>query len=402
MPPLVQTSSDICADDFEHRHLEPDAPEVRCRKNVLKSRSVEQLFTYPFSYSRAMVSAGVDVRPPLQLDDDPLGIVGGGMLIGYARVSTRDQNLDRQRDALTAAGCGRIFEESLSGKNAERPELWRCIDYARPGDTIVVLELWRLGRNLQDLLAIVGDLRRHGRGFKSLHENLDTTTPGGRLIFHVFAALGEFIREMIVQGTHEGLDAARARGVRLGRPPAMTAEQVDAARRLLPDNSITAIAKLLGVSRSTIYKYVPELKPALAPAPAQPELPIAVELALADEIQAMPSAPSTATCPTCDYRPKYQRDRLLLRDALEQVWLAPAPGRPGELLERWHCDRCQDTEPAGHLVMCPCGGDSVMVTAELADQVDKNNSAVTRWLTSHGWRHHEGTWYCGAHSPAGQ
>jgi DNA invertase Pin-like site-specific DNA recombinase len=352
-----------------------------------------------------MASTELDVRPPFQPDDDLLGVVGGGMLIGYARVSTRDQNLGRQRDALTAAGCGRIFEESLSGKNADRPELWRCIDYARPGDTIVVLELWRLGRNLQDLLSIVGDLRRHGRGFKSLHENLDTTTPGGRLIFHVFAALGEFIREMIVQGTHEGLDAARARGVRLGRPPAMTPEQVDAARRLLPDNSITAIAKLLGVSRSTIYKYVPELKPALKPAPAQPELPGVVEdQELVDVVQAMPAAPNTSTCPTCGYQPKYQRDRLLLRDALDQVWLAPDPDGSGELLERWHCDRCQPqgTEPPGHLVMCPCGGDSVIISAELAGQVGDSTSAVTRWLTGHGWKYHEGTWYCGGHSPTGQ
>jgi DNA invertase Pin-like site-specific DNA recombinase len=184
-------------------------------------------------------------RPSLELDGDPLEPVGGRILIGYGRVSTRSQNLDRQVDALTAAGCRRIFMEKLSGKNAERPELVLCLDFAQTGDTITVPDLSRLGRNLQDLLSIVSGLRRRGIGFKSLHENLDTTTPGGRLIFHVFAALAEFIREMIVQGTNEGLDAARARGTRLGRPPAMTPEQVDAARRLLPDNSITAIAKLL-------------------------------------------------------------------------------------------------------------------------------------------------------------
>ncbi|TCM35967.1 resolvase-like protein [Kribbella sp. VKM Ac-2568] len=108
--------------------------------------------------------------------------------------------------------------------------------------------MWRLGRNLQDLIAIVGDLRRREIGFKSLHEALDTTTPGGWLVFHVFAALGEFIREMIVQGTREGLDAARSRGTRLGRPPAMTTEQIQHARDLLgnPDNTVSSIARLLG------------------------------------------------------------------------------------------------------------------------------------------------------------
>ncbi|MGW7385487.1 recombinase family protein [Streptomyces sp. NPDC054794] len=126
---------------------------------------------------------------------------------------------------------------------------------------LVVPSLDRLGRSIQDLIAIVSGLRKRGIGFQSLHEALDTTTPGGRLVFHVFAALAEFIRELIVQGTHEGLAAARARGEQIGRPSAMNAEQVRHARALLaqPENTITSIAKLLGVSRTTLYKYVPEL-----------------------------------------------------------------------------------------------------------------------------------------------
>lgn len=120
----------------------------------------------------------------------------------------------------------------------------------------------RLGRSIQDLIAIVAGLRKRDIGFRSLHEALDTTTPGGRLVFHVFAALAEFIRELIVQGTHEGLAAARARGERLGRPPAMAEEQIVHARSMLanPEASITSIARLLGVSRTTLYKYVPELR----------------------------------------------------------------------------------------------------------------------------------------------
>jgi DNA invertase Pin-like site-specific DNA recombinase len=135
-----------------------------------------------------------------------------------------------------------------------------------------VPSLDRLSRSLADLIQIVTTLRRQGVGFKSPHEALDTTTSGGRLVFHVFAALAEFIRELIVEGTHQGLDAARARGVRIGRPPAMTAEQIRHARDLLtrPDDTVSSIARLLGVSRATIYKYVSELPARTRPAAALP------------------------------------------------------------------------------------------------------------------------------------
>jgi DNA invertase Pin-like site-specific DNA recombinase len=182
-------------------------------------------------------------------------------LIGYARVSTSSQLLDRQQHALAQAGCLRVFADKLSGKNSDRPELTACLDYLRPGGTLVVPSLDRMSRSLADLITIVGTLRRRGVGFKSLHEVLDTTTPGGWLVFHVFAALSEFIRELIIEGTREGLDAARTRGVRLGRPPGMTAEQIRHARDLLirPDNTVSSIVRLLGVRRATIYKHVPEV-----------------------------------------------------------------------------------------------------------------------------------------------
>ena len=161
----------------------------------------------------------------------PEPAVRTGALIGYARVSTSGQLLDRQQHALAEAGCLRVFADKLSGKDADQPELAACLDYLRPGDTLIVPSLDRLSRFLADLIAIVGTLRRRGIGFKSLHEALDTT-PGGRLVFHVFAALAEFIRELIVEGTREGLDAARTRGVRLGLPPPMTAEQIRHLRDL--------------------------------------------------------------------------------------------------------------------------------------------------------------------------
>jgi DNA invertase Pin-like site-specific DNA recombinase len=191
-----------------------------------------------------------------------------GALVGYARVSAAGQNPGRQIRALKDTGCIRVFADRQSGKTAARPELEACLDYLRPGDILVVPSLDRLSRSLQDLITLVAGLRRRDLGFRSLHEDLDTTTPGGRLVFHVFTALAEFIRELTVQGTHEGIVAARARGARLGRPPAMTPEQIRHARALLaqPDNTVSSIARLLSVSRATIYKYVPEL--ATAPQPS--------------------------------------------------------------------------------------------------------------------------------------
>jgi DNA invertase Pin-like site-specific DNA recombinase len=182
--------------------------------------------------------------------------------IGYARVSTDGQKLERQLDALRAAGCRRIFSEKQSGKDADRPELTACLAFMAPGDTLVVPALDRLGRSLQDLIATVTDLRGRDVGFISLYENLDTTTPGGRLVFHVFAALAEFIRELIVSGTREGLAAARARGRVGGRPTVINAELLRSARDLLPnpDASVASIARLLGVSPGTLYNHIPDLR----------------------------------------------------------------------------------------------------------------------------------------------
>jgi DNA invertase Pin-like site-specific DNA recombinase len=195
--------------------------------------------------------------------------------IGYARVSTGGQKLERQLDALKAAGCRRIFAEKQSGRDTDRPELVACLDFMHPGDTLVVPSLDRLSRSLQDLIATVGDLRRRGIGFTSLHENLDTTTPGGRLVFHVFAALAEFIRELIVAGTREGLAAARARGRVGGRPSVITPEIIRAARDMLPnpDASVTAIARLLGVSPGTLYNHIPDLRELRAAGRARHQLP---------------------------------------------------------------------------------------------------------------------------------
>jgi DNA invertase Pin-like site-specific DNA recombinase len=148
------------------------------------------------------------------------------------------------------------------GRRPVGPNSTRAHAFLAEGDTLVVPSLDRYGRSLKDLVAMVAELRGHGVGFTSLHENLDTTTPGGCLIFHVFAALSEFIRELIVAGTNEGLAAARARGRTGGRPTVITPELLREARDMLPnpENSIESIAKLLGVSAGTLYNHIPDLR----------------------------------------------------------------------------------------------------------------------------------------------
>ena len=154
------------------------------------------------------------------------------MLIGYARVSTTDQNLDLQRDALHAAGCERILTDTASGVKAERPGLLQALRECRAGDTLTVWKLDRLGRSLPHLVETVRDLEQRGVGFKSLQESIDTTTSGGKLIFHIFASLAEFERDIIRERTNAGLAAARARGRKGGRPPSVDPAKVKAALAL--------------------------------------------------------------------------------------------------------------------------------------------------------------------------
>ncbi|MHA6876812.1 recombinase family protein [Ralstonia pseudosolanacearum] len=183
--------------------------------------------------------------------------------IGYARVSTDDQHLDLQRDALTRAGCGAIYDEAASGKNAARPELEQCRKALRAGDTLVVWRLDRLGRSLPDLVQIVADLERQGVGFESLTEKIETGSAAGKLVFHVFAALAEFERGLIRERTQAGLVAARARGRVGGRKPKLDAQQVREIKALLrdPDIQVADVARRYGVSRTTLYKHVGVIAP---------------------------------------------------------------------------------------------------------------------------------------------
>jgi len=179
-------------------------------------------------------------------------------LIGYARVSTDDQNAQLQTDALKAAGCVKVFTDTASGSLASRPQLDKMIDQLRPGDVVVVWRLDRLGRSLKNLIALVEDLAEAGVGFRSLSESIDTTTANGKLFFSIMGALAEFERDLIRERTMAGLAAARARGRVGGRPPVMTPEKVAVARQMYDskEHTVEAIAKTLGVSRKTIYRHL--------------------------------------------------------------------------------------------------------------------------------------------------
>ena len=180
------------------------------------------------------------------------------MRIGYARVSTEDQTLDLQRDALKRAKCREVYEEQATGKNTGRPQLEACLKGLREGDTLVVWRLDRLGRNLADLVGLVAQFEQRKINFESLTEKIETVSPAGRLIFHVFAALAEFERNLIRERTVARLKAARARGRNGGRPAKLSAKEIKTIRALLKtaDIPVAEIAARFGVARSTLYRTI--------------------------------------------------------------------------------------------------------------------------------------------------
>ena len=182
------------------------------------------------------------------------------MRIGYARVSTQEQNLDLQKDALRRAGCEKIIEDVASGKTENRPGLDHVRELLREGDVLVVWRLDRLGRSLKHLIEIMSELEKQKIGFQSLQESIDTTTPNGKLVFHIFGALAEFERNLIRERTKAGLDAARARGRKGGRPKALDVEQRTLAVDLYEQrkHTVEEICRTLGISKPTLYGYVRE------------------------------------------------------------------------------------------------------------------------------------------------
>jgi DNA invertase Pin-like site-specific DNA recombinase len=184
------------------------------------------------------------------------------MKIGYARVSTTDQNLRMQEDALKNIGCKEIFTDTISGAKTERPGLDKALAYLRENDTLVVWRLDRLGRSIQHLIQTVKSLQERGIGLQVLQENIDTTSSGGKLIFHIFSALAEFERELITERTQAGLKAARARGKMGGRPPSLNNRQVNRMLELYDEEKSTVmeICKIHGISRPSFYNYLKKRK----------------------------------------------------------------------------------------------------------------------------------------------
>lgn len=180
------------------------------------------------------------------------------MLIGYVRVSTNDQNPSLQVDALKEAGCKKIFTDTVSGKLASRPQLDKLKEHCRQGDIVVVWRLDRLGRSLKDLIEIINFFDSQGISFKSLHENIDTSTSSGKLIFHIFGALAEFERNLIVDRTKAGLEAARKRGIKGGRRHKLTPTQQKTLQAMYQskNHTIKEICQTLGISKPTLYKYL--------------------------------------------------------------------------------------------------------------------------------------------------
>ncbi len=183
------------------------------------------------------------------------------MKVGYSRVSTREQNLDLQQDALMNAGCDKIYSEKISGVKSERPELGKAIEYCREGDTLVVWKLDRIGRSTKNLIEIVTTLSEKGVHLKSLNESLDTSTPGGKLIFHIFASLAEFERDIISDRTKAGLEAARQRGRSGGRPRSIDSDLLEKIKKMYAAGiSISDLSEQLKVSKPTIYRYLSSSK----------------------------------------------------------------------------------------------------------------------------------------------
>ena len=180
------------------------------------------------------------------------------VLIGYARVSTQDQNLDLQTEALTKAGCKRIFNDKISGSRAERPGLTKALEMLREGDTLIVWKLDRLGRSVKNLVDLVGELHKQGIQFKSLTDAIDTGTPSGRFFFHVMASLAEMERELTVERTRAGLEVARQLGRKGGRKRKMTDSKIESAKKLLASGIPPRdVATNLGISVPTLYRWIP-------------------------------------------------------------------------------------------------------------------------------------------------
>jgi len=308
------------------------------------------------------------------------------MLVGYARVSTAEQNPDHQTDALARAGVARgdIHVDHASGAKASRPKLDLVLRILRDGDVLVVTRLDRLGRSVLHLVTLGAQLRERGVGLQVVEQGIDTATAEGRAMFGMLSVLAELQRELIVANTRDGLAAARARGRRGGRPPKLSPDQVALAQRLYDagEHTVAQIAGMLTVPRSTVYGHLdkatvggrPRAQKTVASAPPSAE---------------PASAPRTSrACPGCGHEPTTREEATTQRADLAVTWLCTDPHRPGRLLPRQHCRHCQPHGPVVDIACAVCGDGPILAGDLATAAIDAGTppEPVQQWLGADGWR----------------
>ncbi|MGH3800439.1 MAG: recombinase family protein [Pseudonocardiaceae bacterium] len=313
------------------------------------------------------------------------------MLLGYARVSTADQNPDHQIDALIRAGVepDNVHVDHAGGAKASRPQLDLVLQLLRDGDTLVITRLDQLARSTAHLITLGAQLRERGVGLRVLEQGIDTVTAEGRAMFGMLTVLHDLHRELTVANTREGLAAARARGRKGGRPPKLTTEQVELAQRLYDagEHTVAQIADLIGVRRTTLYGHLS--KPATPSATAEGPETAASPGPGAEESELPPPPRKTPrACPTCGHEPTTRGEAVHQRADLAVTWLYPNPDVPAGIVARHHCQHCQPGDRAVDIACTVCG-DGPILTGELGAITDSNGSLpqpVQRWLTDAGWQ----------------
>jgi len=323
------------------------------------------------------------------------------MLVGYARVSTAEQNPDHQTDALARAGVTRndIHVDHASGAKASRPKLDLVLRILRDGDVLVVTRLDRLGRSVLHLVTLGAQLRERGVGLQVVEQGIDTGTAEGRAMFGMLSVLAELQRELIVANTRDGLAAARARGRRGGRPPKLTPDQVALAQRLYDagEHTVAQIAGMLTVPRSTIYGHLdkatvgarPRAQRTVASTPRSAEPAFSKARSTDGHTPTHASPPRTSrACPGCWHEPTTREEATTQRADLAVTWLSAEPGRPGQVLTRRHCRRCQPHGPVVDIACAVCGDGPILAgdLATAATDAGTPPKPLQQWLAADGWQ----------------
>ncbi|MHA4853940.1 recombinase family protein [Rhodococcus sp. MSC1_016] len=300
------------------------------------------------------------------------------MLIGYARVSSADQNPDHQIDALVRAGVAaqNIHLDHAGGAKASRPQLDLALARLHEGDALVITRLDRLGRSVLHLITLGAELRERGIGLKVLEQGIDTATPEGHAMFGMLPVLAELQHELIAANTRDGLAAARARGRKGGRPSKLSPDQIELAQRLYDagEHTVAQIAGMLKMPRTTVYGHLNTRR--VDSAPVVPE----------SAVVANPSVRTSRTCPSCGYEPTTRAEAAHQRADLAVTWLHADSNRRGRVISRHHCRHCEPGQPA-FAIACSVCGDGPILAGALAEQAKRGNltEPVRRWLTAAEW-----------------